>query len=139
MLAAVTNNTEAFFFASKDLKDNPAFMLAAARQDVSALEFASNRLKDDPAFLQCSNMSYAFLIKALSALAMSAAVLAVGVLILGSVLVPPVAPVTIGAGLTLAGIAANGFFAKKVYQHQSRVTEYATTKPDHYRVCNNKA
>ena len=41
-----------------------------------------------------------------------------GVLILASVIIPPIAPVLVGALLTTAGIASVGFFANSLQQQE---------------------
>ena len=42
----------------------------------------------------------------------------IGVLMLASVIVLPIAPVIVGATLTIAGLASTGFFAYKAIKHQ---------------------
>ena len=110
-----------FEFASEDLKKDRNFVLAAIEQNGFALSSASEDLKNDKEFVVAADskkLSSTFLLKTLSSLAFSAAVLAVGVLILASVIIPPIAPVLVGALLTTAGIASVGFFANSLQQQE---------------------
>jgi hypothetical protein len=42
---------------------------------------------------------------------------------LASIIVPPAAPIIIGAVLTTVGLAASGFFGHQVFDHQSQVND----------------
>ncbi len=104
-------------------------VLAAVHQQDA---YASEALQIDPDLLQQTNLSYLFLLKALSALAVRISVLSLGVFMLGRFFIHPVDPVDpvgpaypviIGAALTITGLVSTGFFAHKIYQHQAQFLE----------------
>lgn len=131
ILDAVQRNGNALEHASATFKNDRQVVLAAVRQARGALRYASIILQYDPVLLQCANLSYSFLIQTVAALAVSATAMTIGLLILTSVIA---APMLVGVALAVTGLAATGFFAAKVTQHQLQVNALSTHEDNEQEV-----